>query len=352
VTTWGSSDPRAVAEPLRVVQWATGNIGTKSLQGVIEHPKLELVGLWVHSADKVGRDAGELAGLDPVGVAATNDLDEVVGLGADCVLYMPRQLTADEVCALLAGGSNVVTTRGELHRPASMPDGLRSAVEAACAEGGTSIHATGSSPGFVTEALPVVLTSLQRRLDHLVIDEFADLTGRPSPDLLFNVMGFGREPAAMDPGRLLHAEHSFGPSLALVADALGLPLDELVPFGEVAVATRDVEIAAGTVPAGTVAAQRLGVSGRRDGRELMGFRANWYCTTALDPAWDLRETGWRVQVDGDSPLDVEIRFPVDLDKMSGYTANRAVNAVPVVCAAEPGIRTTFDLPQVVATQLG
>ena len=319
-----------MTERLRVVQWATGNIGTRSLQAIIGHPVLERVGLWVHSEDKVGQDAGELAGLDPVGVAATNQLDDVLAQEADCVLYMPRQLTAEEVEAVLSAGTNVVTTRGEFHRPASMAPELRARIESACEAGGTSI---------------------QRRLDHLVIDEFADLSGRPSPDLLFNIMGFGRPPAAMDEGRLLHAEHSFGPSLALVADALGLPLEELEPFGEVAVTTRDVEIAAGTVPAGTVGAQRLGVSCRRGGKELMAFRANWYCTTELDPAWDLRETGWRVQVDGDSPLDVEIRFPVDLDKMSGDTANRAVNAVPVVCAAPPGIRTTFDLPQIVARHL-
>lgn len=340
-----------MGERLRVVQWATGNIGTKALQGVIEHPDLDLAGLWVHSDAKVGRDAGELCGLDPVGVTATTSLDDVLALGADCVLYMPRQLTADEVVALLASGTDVVTTRGEFHHPPSMDAGLRERIEAACAEGGTSIHSTGSSPGFVTEALPVVLTSLQRRLDHLVIDEFADLQGRPSPDLLFNVMGFGRPPAALDEGRLLHGTHSFGPSLRLLAESVGLPLDDLEPFGEVALATRDVEIAAGTVPAGTVAAQRLGVRGLRNGHELMAFRANWYCSTDLDPAWDLRETGWRVQVGGDSPLDVEIRFPVDLDKMSGYTANRAVNAVPVVCAAAPGIRTTVDLPQVVARSL-
>jgi hypothetical protein len=299
----------------------------------------------------VGVDAGELCALDPVGVAATHDLDEVLALGADCVLYMPRQLEADEVEAILAAGTNVVTTRGEFHRPASMDPELRARIEAACEAGGTSIHSTGSSPGFISEAVPVVLTSIQRRLDHLVIDEFADLSGRPSPDLLFNIMGFGRAPTAFDEGRLSHGRTSFGPSLELVADALGLPLDGLEAGGEVALTTRDVEIAAGTAPAGTVGAQRLTVSGVRDGRELLAFRANWYCTTELEPAWDLRETGWRVRVEGDSPLDVEILFPVALDDMAGYTANRAVNAVPVVCAAPPGIQTTFDLPQVVARDL-
>ena len=337
----------------RVVQWATGNIGTRALRSVIEHPTLDLAGVWAHAPDKAGRDAGELCGLDATGVAATNDIEDVVALGADCVLYMPRALDADEVCRLLASGANVVTTRGEFHHPASMDPALRQRVEDACAAGGTSIHSTGSSPGFISEAVPLVLTSIQRRLDQLTIDEFADLSRRPSPDLLFNIMGFGRAPAAFDEGRLSHGRTSFGPSLRLVADTLGLPLDDIEASGEVALAARTVEIAAGTLEAGTVAAQRLTVAGMRDGRPLLRFRAHWYCTTELDPAWDLAATGWRVTVDGDAPLDVDLRFSVPIERMGdvspGYTAHRAVNAVPVVCAAAPGIRTTVDLPQVVAT---
>jgi len=337
----------------RVVQWATGNIGTRALRSVIEHPTLDLAGVWVHAPDKAGRDAGDLCGLDATGVAATNDIEDVVALGADCVLYMPRALDADEVCRLLASGANVVTTRGEFHHPASMDPALRQRVEDACAAGGTSIHSTGSSPGFISEAVPLVLTSIQRRLDQLTIDEFADLSRRPSPDLLFNIMGFGRAPAAFDEGRLSHGRTSFGPSLRLVADTLGLPLDDIEASGEVALAARTVEIAAGTLEAGTVAAQRLTVAGMRDGRPLLRFRAHWYCTTELDPAWDLAATGWRVTVDGDAPLDVDLRLSVPIERMGdvspGYTAHRAVNAVPVVCAAAPGIRTTVDLPQVVAT---
>jgi 4-hydroxy-tetrahydrodipicolinate reductase len=337
----------------RVVQWATGNIGTRALRSVIEHPTLDLAGVWVHAPDKAGRDAGELCGLDATGVTATNDIEDVVALGADCVLYMPRALDPDEVCRLLASGANVVTTRGEFHHPASMDPALRQRVEDACAAGGTSVHSTGSSPGFISEAVPLVLTSIQRRLDQLTIDEFADLSRRPSPDLLFNIMGFGRAPAAFDEGRLSHGRTSFGPSLRLVADTLGLPLDDIEASGEVALAARTVEIAAGTLEAGTVAAQRLTVAGMRDGRPLLRFRAHWYCTTELDPAWDLAATGWRVTVDGDAPLDVDLRFSVPIERMGdvspGYTAHRAVNAVPVVCAAAPGIRTTVDLPQVVAT---
>jgi 4-hydroxy-tetrahydrodipicolinate reductase len=233
-----------------------------------------------------------------------------------------------------------------------MDPGVRKQVEEACERGGTSIHSTGSSPGFITEAVPLVLTSLTRRLDLLTIDEYADLSRRPSPELLFGVMGFGSAPTAFDERRLAHARTSFGPSLRLVADALRLPLDSLEPTGELATARGHVRIAAGELAAGTVAAQRLTVTGLRAGRPLLRFRATWYCTRDLDAAWDLHDTGWHLTVEGDTPLDVGVRLPVPLDRMAevspSYTAHRAVNAVPFVCAAAPGIRTTLDLPQVTA----
>ena len=341
-----------MTEQLKVVQWATGNIGTRSLRGVIDHPGMELVGLWVHAEEKAGRDAGELAGRSPTGVMATNDIEAITALGADCVLYMPRGLDADEICRLLEAGSNVVTTRGELHHPASIEPALRERIEAACAAGGTSVHSTGSSPGFITEAVPLVLTSIQRRLDSVLIEESADMSARNSPDMIFNLMGFGTPPAELSPGRLNHGLHSFAPSLRVTAEAMGLPLDDVQASGEVAVATHDVEIAAGTVRAGTVAAQRTNVTGFHQGRPVIGFRSNWYVTTDLDPVWDLRPTGWRVVVEGDAPLDVALPFPFGLEEMAerspGYTANRAVNAVPAVCAAAPGIRTSVELPQIIA----
>ncbi|GAA4984088.1 dihydrodipicolinate reductase [Yinghuangia aomiensis] len=347
--------------PYRVVQWATGTIGARALRQVIGHPRMQLAGLWVHSPDKVGRDASELCGVetdevgglaDTTGVAATNRLDDILELDADCVLYMPQACDADEVCRLLASGLNVVTTRSEFHRPASMDPDLRRRVEDACAEGGTSIHSTGSSPGFITEAVPLVLASVQRRLDMMTIDEFADLSRRDSPELLFEVMGFGRAPAEFAEVRTEHARSPFGQSLALVADGLGLPLDKIDVTGEFATASRTVEIAAGRLEAGTVAAQRITVTGTRDGEPLLRFRATWYCTTELDRLWDVRPTGWRVVVDGDAPLDIDMTFPVPMERMAAvspaYTANRAVNAVPAVCGAAPGIRTTLDLPGITA----
>jgi 2,4-diaminopentanoate dehydrogenase len=248
----------------------------------------------------------------------------------------------------------VVSTRSEFHRPAALDPELRERLEAACARGGATLHSTGSSPGFITEALPLVLLSLQRRLDHLRIEEFADMSSRNSPELIFDLMGYGRAPESFDPrGVEQHGGASFAGSLATVADALGRPLDDVVAKGQVAVARRDVEVAAGRLAAGTIAAQRLEVTGLHDGRPLLTFSANWYLTTEVDPAWDLRETGWRVLVDGDTPLDVGIRFPVVPEAWAatspGLTAHRPVNAVPYVCAAPPGIVTSLELPQIIPT---
>ncbi|ONH59087.1 dihydrodipicolinate reductase [Frankia sp. CcI49] len=341
---------------LRVVQWATGNIGTYALREVIAHPELELAGVFVHGAEKVGRDAGDLCGVGATGVVATGDVELILALGADCVLYMPRYFDVGEVCRILASGANIVTTRGEFHRPAGMDPEVRRQVEAACEQGGTSVHSTGSSPGFITEAVPLVLSSIQRRLDRLAIQEFADLSRRDSPGLLFDVMGFGRPPASVDEARLTHGRISFGPSLLLIAETLGIRIDTLEASGEVATSPRPVHIAAGTLEPGTVAAQRLTVAGIRDGREVLSFRANWYCTRDLEPAWDLRDTGWHIDLEGDAPLDIALRFPFPLEQMAAispaYTANRAVNAVPIVCAATPGIRTSVDLPQIVASNVG
>ena len=339
----------------RVVQWSTGNIGLGSLRAVIQHPRLELVGLWVHSLEKVGRDAGELCGLSSVGVRATRDIDEIIALKPDCVLYMQQSFNLEDVCRLLASGANIVTTRAEFHNPSKLDPAIRAPVEEACQRGRSSIHSTGSSPGFITEAVLIALTSIQRRIDCVTIDEFGDMTSRNSPDLMFRVMGFGKQPGTpLDHEQdLIHQSRLH--SLALIADAMSLSFDDVQVIEEVAVARNTVHIAAGTIEAGTVAATRTTQQGLRNRLPFLRVRSNWYCTTDIDPAWDLRETGWRILVEGDTPLDVSMTFPVPPERYAsvspGYTAHRAVNAIPYVCAAPPGIRSTVTLPQII-TLLG
>ena len=343
--------PTGDARRLRVVQWATGNIGARALRGVIEHPDLELAGVVVHSSDKAGRDAGELCGLGTTGVLSTTSVEEALSAGADCVLYMPQGCDFDSVAQVLERGTNVVTTRGEFHHPPSMDPARRAQIEAACERGSASIHSTGSSPGFITEAVPLVLTSMQRRLDSLVIDEFADLSKRPSPELLFGLMGYGSSPSAFDQGRWRPRRAEFRP---------------LTPSrgrggGPSARRHRRQRLGGRGPP---VHDHRRGHHRGRDGGSPT--HAGGRDTPGRGPAYVLRHvvlhrgrrpglgarpSGWRVQVAGDAPLDVEVRLDVPLERMGqlspGFTANRAVNAVPVVCAAPPGIRTAVELPNIV-----
>ncbi len=342
-----------MTQKLRIIQWATGNIGKRALQRVIEHPDMELVGLWVHSSEKAGQDAGALCGLPPTGVVATNAVTDIIATPADCVLYMRQGTDFNEICALLSSGKNIVTTRGDFHHPRSIQADVRARVEAACLAGQTSVYSTGSSPGFVTEALAIPLVSMSRRLDCLTIDEFADMASRDSPDLLFNVMGYATAPGVFDQRKVDYVKHDFAGSLAQLADAMGIEIDAWTAFGETAAVTMDVAIAAGPIPAGTVGAQRITIEGRQNGTVRLRFRANWYVSrdiAAVD--WTLRESGWRIRVEGDTPMEVNITFPVSPEDYPsvtpGFTAHRAVNAIATVCAAAPGIRTTVDLPQVIA----
>lgn len=336
----------------RVVQWATGNIGTRSLRTVIEHPQLQLVGLLVHSESKEGKDAGELCGLPPTGVKATRSIDAILALKADCVLYMQQGANIDDICRILESGTNIVTTRVEFHNPPTLDATIRARIEAACKKGNSSIHSTGSSPGFVTEALPIPLLSLQRHLDELIIDEFADLSQRDSPELLFEVMGYGKAPTEFGEQRLAHVKEGFAHSLSMLADAIGTPLDSIEIKGENALTRDTIKIAAGTLEKGTVGAQRIVMTCYRNGKSFMQMRMNWYATKEIVDDWELGETGWRVQVKGDTPLDVRIHFPIPLEQygavMPGLTAHRAVNAVCAVCDAVAGIRTTAELRHVIA----
>jgi 4-hydroxy-tetrahydrodipicolinate reductase len=335
----------------RVVQWATGNIGLRALREVIRHPDLELVGVLVYDPAKHDVDAGILCGEGESGIRATTDRAAIHALRADCALYMPSALELEDVVTLLRSGTNVVTTRGELFaRGTRLGEERRAVVHEACAGGSSSIYATGSSPGFITDALPLALISLQRRFESIEIEEFANLSRRNSPNLLFDLMGYGQPIESFDPSRSSFLLAEFGPPLAVLAEAAGRPVDEWACTGEVAAARRATTIVAGELPAGSIAAQRTRIVGRRGGVDVVRFTPTWYCATDIEPTWDLRPTGWRVRVRGDAPLDVEMPFPIPLEDLGSftpaYTANRPVNAIPYVCAAPPGILATEDLPPI------
>ena len=201
----------------------------------------------------------------------------------------------------------------------------------------------------------MVLTSIERRLDRLTINEFADMSERNSPEMIS--MLFGNAP---DVDRSLNGIGqgvglAYGSSLRGLANQLGMPLDDISVNPSVATARKPVQTAVGIIEAGTVAAWRIEINGIRDGAPLLQMTPTWYLTTDLEPAWTIPfpGQGWHVVVDGDTPLDVTIRFawssPAEGAARGYGNANRPVNAVPYVCAAPPGILSTFELPQLVPT---
>ncbi|MCB1250032.1 MAG: hypothetical protein KDB36_11520, partial [Acidimicrobiales bacterium] len=214
---------------LRVVQWATGNQGVEAIRAVLDRADLELVGAKVYSPDKVGVDAAALAGRDPIGVAATMDVDEVLALGADCVAYFPRNTSLDEVCAILASGANVVTTAFLFH-PGSLPSDDLARLEAACAAGGTTVHGTGLNPGNLSGVLPLALSGMSRSIERITLQERADWTFYESTHITFDNMRFGRpadevSEAASD--FLRFNSGLFQEMIVLLGEALDAGLDEI-----------------------------------------------------------------------------------------------------------------------------
>jgi 4-hydroxy-tetrahydrodipicolinate reductase len=332
---------------LRVVQWATGNIGLRALRQVIRHPSLELVGVLTYDPAKAGVDAGVLCGERPTGVLATTDRASIHALRADCVLYMPRVVDVEDLVAFARAGTNVVSVCMELYDGArGLKADDRARLQEACARSGASVYGTGSSPGFISDILPFALLSVQRRVDALEIEEFANMSRRDSPHMLFEQIGFGKpmDPEAYPTPRLL----SIPPAFASIARAVGWTIERWTTLSEFAAACRTTPVLAGEIRAGTVGARRLVVAGQVGGKDVLRFAQILYLTPDLDPAWDVAATGWRVRVKGDAPFDVQLAFPIAIDELAehtpAYTANPAVNAVPFVCAARPGILRTADLP--------
>jgi 4-hydroxy-tetrahydrodipicolinate reductase len=331
----------------RVAQWGTGNVGLYALRAIIEHPHFDLVGCCVYSDAKAGKDAGELCGLPANGIRTTQDIADIVAAKPDCVVYMPHEADFNDVCRLLEAGINISTSRMEFNYRDRLEPGLRARIEAACGRGHSSIYGTGSTPGWFTEVMPLALSALERRLDCITLTDYADMSSRNSPEMLFQVLPFGADPTTIDNSAPVGTAMSSPPSLSMTAAALGLAVDEIVTGRDFALTKGRVEIPAGVLEPGTIGAMRMTIAGLRDGKVVIRRNSIWYLTRDVEPAWDLRDTGLHYRVEGDLPLDVMITIPVsaeDYPKVSpALTANPVVNAVPLVCAAAPGVRHTDEL---------
>ena len=343
---------------LRVVQWATGNQGVEAIRAMAGHPGLELVGGWVSSPAKEGRDLGDIAGIGPLGVAATEDVDALLGLGADCVAYMPRIASLDEVCRILTSGANVVTTAFLFHPP-SLPAAEREQLEAACAAGATSVHGNGLNPGVLSGVLPLALSGMSRRIERVTLQERADWSFYESTNITFDNMRFGRPRAEVSEEAsdfLRFNSGIFKEVVQLLADALGAGIDEITTEVELVDAGADHDIFGTTLRSGTVAGQRWHWAGRRRGEVLVEIETLWTVGGEYPAHWPKPADGWTLTIEGDPSFrthtiglasfsrDEPIREHVRAASIA--TAMAAVNAIPAVCAAPPGIATMAALPLV------
>lgn len=345
---------------LRVIQFSTGNVGRHALQAIIERPGLELVGLHASSEEKVGRDAAELCGLsEPTGVRATNDLAALVELGADCVVYTSQAETRPdaalaELGAFLAAGTNVVgTSLVWLVYPPHADAWLREPLEAACAAGGTTMYVNGIDPGFSGDLLPVAALGLTERAEEIVVQEIVDYGSYDDAEFTGASFGFGMPPDHVPtlflPGVLASI---WGGPVRFLADELGVGIDELRERRETWVATETITCDMMRVEPGQVAAVRFAVEGVVGGRAAITMEHVNRLTQSAAPHWPFPPEGrpgvHRVVVRGNP--GVEINAHVGLDGIDHNragvvaTAMKAVNAIPAVCAAQPGLISLRDLP--------
>lgn len=338
----------------RVVQWTTGNVGKSSVAAIAASPHLELVGCYAWSPDKAGRDAGELAGLDPLGVAATNDVDALLALKPDAVVYNPMWIDVDELVRILEAGINVVASASFITGH-NLGDG-RDRLAAACAKGGATLFGSGVSPGFA-ELLAIVAATACDRVDKITIAESADTTLYDSPDTE-RPTGFGTAIDDPDlPPMAAKGTEVFAEAVQLVADSLGIELDEIVCESEYAQTTEDLPMASWTIPAGHVAGVAASWQGRVGGRTVVDINVRWKKGQTLDPDWQLDGDGWKITIDGRPTVNMTVGFLPPQDMIENaktledffvlghiMTAMPPINAIPAVVAAAPGIATYTDLP--------
>lgn len=335
---------------VRVVQWTTGNVGKQSVQAIMRRPDLELVGCYAWSPGKAGRDVGELCGLDPIGVTAMNDVDALMAMRPDCVVYNPMWRDVDEMVRILESGVNIVSTAAFITGHSLGVD--REKVAAACARGGSTMFGSGISPGFV-ELFAIVAAGVCDRVDKVTIVEEADTTAYDSPDTEI-AAGFGRP--IDDPDlQAMTAQGTavFGEGVRMIGDALGVEFDEVRCEAEYAQTTADLEMASWTIAAGCVAGVAASWQGRVGDRTIVELTVRWRKGTTLEPDWQVG-MGHTITIDGRPTIHTTLSFlpPPDFQATTmeefmvlGHimTAVPAINAIPAVVAAPPGIVTYNDL---------
>jgi 2,4-diaminopentanoate dehydrogenase len=340
----------------RVIQWATGYTARLGVQALAERPDYALVGAFVYTPEKAGRDLGELCATRTLGVRTTADRAAILATRADCVLFMggaendvPRAI--DDICALLASGKNVVTTSANFIYPRSLGAAVEKRFQDACSAGHATFHGLGVMPGFVPESVALTLTRLSRRIDRLVASEVMRYDTYPSRFQMFELMGFGYLPD--DPRPAFSNPELVGEtwrhSAMLIADTAGLRYERIECFRNVELATRDLQVAAGLIPKGTVGAMNFGVRVIAQGEPRIVMQHYTRMDADLAPHWPGGE-GWQLLIEGApsiaARIEIGIHGEVHTEQGCLATAMHAIHAVPYVIAAAPGILTLAEVPPV------
>lgn len=338
---------------LRVIQWATGGVGKAAIEAVLAHPELELVGCYVHSEAKRGKDVGDIVDTAPLGVTATGDVEDILAMDADAVVYAPLIPNAGEVARILRSGKNVVTPVGWFY-----PSDRDAAVAQACVDGGVTLHGIGINPGGTTDLHPLVLSAMSSKVTFVRAEEFSDMRTYDAPDVLRSVMGFGATPEQARKSPMLGLlTGGFAQSVQMCLDTFGFADAPIRTSHDVAVATAPIESPMGIIEPGQVAAQRFTWDAMIGDRPVVRIAVNWLMGEQnLEPAWEFGPEGERyeIEIKGDPDTFVTVRgwqpatIAEGLKRNPGIvaTANHCVNSIPYVCAAPPGIKSSLDLPVV------
>lgn len=338
----------------RVIQWATGTVGKHAIRGIVENSELELVGLYVHSKDKAGSDAGTIAGIEPLGISATNSIEQVLDIEADCIIHspLPSAIYGDDpeadiknICQALRSGKNVITVVGFMYPQVYGPEVMRQ-FEDACEIGGTSLHGTGLNPGMYGDLLPLTLSAVSRYIEKIYVLETTNFSFYPSPQIIFQMMGMGKPPAEFESHIARYKNWLnglFRENIQMIADGLGLELDQIDDTMETVLTETSFDIAAGHVDAGTIGAQRWRWSGISNGVSRIEHETVWRINKDLAPDWPQSEN--LVHIQGEPTMKIDFGQGWIDDGLLA-TAMHAVNAVAAVCKAAAGVRTFLDLPPI------
>jgi 2,4-diaminopentanoate dehydrogenase len=347
---------------LRVAVWGTGNAGRPALRAVAAHRDLELVGCIVQNPDKVGRDAGDLAGIGALGVAATDQADAVLADGVDAIVYTatadtrPEEALTDLVACLRSGADVVSTSFYPLLHPASAPRMLLDVVEPACAEGDSSVFVSGIDPGWALDILPALVSGVSAGIEEIRVQELFNYALYDQPEVVRELIGFGG-PLDVTPLMLLDfsLDMVWAPMVRILAEMLEVELEDVTTFVERLPLERTIEVPGmGTFEAGTQGAFRFEVRGIVGGRPLLVVEHVTRIDDDCAPEWPhSSQPGGehRVCITGHPNLAVsvhgtELGEPGAAGGGNATAANRIVNAIPAVHAAPSGPVSPLDLPAI------